>query len=192
MSNFALLIAMLLIAFPILYVLGIVFYLSYLAKKNDVHFVHIFKHLLGQLKTINFVKIFVLSFIFAIVTYIVFVSSMDTTLPIKIFGLIDITLLLLTALWSISDNLLLDISEWKFFQQTNVNMLKNGSVGATNTEFDSNNDFSDTDMNTDPTYSFWHGNIYHDMYKDNHIKDWNNEIADNWNTYLCPKKGEPK
>ena len=104
---------------------------------------------------------------------------MDTTLPIKIFGLIDITLLLLTALWSISDNLLLDISEWKFFQQTNVNMLKNGSVGATNTEFDSNNDFSDTDMNTDPTYSFWHGNIYHDMYKDNHIKDWNNEIADN-------------
>ncbi len=179
MSNFALLIAMLLIAFPILSVLGIVFYLSNLAKKNDVHFVHIFKHLLGQLKTINFVKIFVLSFIFAIVTYIVFVSSMDTTLPIKIFGLIDITLLLLTALWSISDNLLLDISEWKFFQQTNVNMLKNGSVGATNTEFDSNNDFSDTDMNTDPTYSFWHGNIYHDMYKDNHIKDWNNEIADN-------------
>ena len=144
MSNFALLIAMLLIAFPILYVLGIVFYLSYLAKKNDVHFVHIFKHLLGQLKTINFVKIFVLSFIFAIVTYIVFVSSMDTTLPIKIFGLIDITLLLLTALWSISDNLLLDISEWKFFQQINVNMFKNGSVGATNTEFDSNNDFSDS------------------------------------------------
>ena len=179
MSNFALLIAMLLIAFPILYVLGIVFYLSYLAKKNDVHFVHIFKHLLGQLKTINFVKIFALSFVFAIVAYKVFVSSMDTTLPIKIFGLIDVTLLLLTALWSISDNLILDTSEWKFFQNTNANMFKSRSGGATNTQFDSNNDSSDTDMNTDPAYSFWHGNIYHDMHKDSHIKDWNNEIADN-------------
>ena len=183
MSNFAQFIVALLIAFPVLYVCGIIVFLSIMAKKSNKRFLEIVKHLIGLVKASSIIKTLGLSTVSAAGVYAVFVSSMDATLVVKVFVLLDITLLLLTALWSISDNLLFDKTEWNGFQNTRINMFthnaNSSSGGAKNSRFDSDDEFSDTDMNTDPAYAFWHGNIYHDMHKDNHIQDWNNEIADN-------------
>ena len=175
MSQAAMIVIGLLIAFPLFYILGIFVFLAHIARKNEVTTRDILKYLVTKLTVKTTSKHIGIALFCAVATnYFLTIDPNETALihSLKVF---DVTLLLFTVVLSVlsgNDNKGIFSSDFllryeQFSYGTAGNSKSSQTYGETSSNFD--DDLNHAYM-YDPAYSYMPTNIHNDD-----LKDWMNK-----------------
>ena len=176
MSQVAMIILGLLIAFPLFYILGIFVFLAHVARKNKVSIRNIVKYLLTKITVKATLKhVGIALFCAVVINYLFKIDTHETILfhSLKVF---DATLLLFSVVWSVlSGKGNKGIFSYDFslrYEQSSYSSPDKSkpsqTYGETSSSFD--DDLYHAYM-YDPAYSYMPANIHNDD-----LKDWMNKI----------------
>ena len=159
MSNFALFIAGLLIAFPIFYACGFYIFLASVGKKYKANTWVIFKFICSRVNRTNTIKSIGLAIILGLGIYLVLLSDMEQGIAVKALILFDLILLLETVIFSVKGQI-----RFNDFHHVTI----------TNNFMDTqNSDSNHTDLEeTDWTRGYRPGGIYYEA------NEWMNKMRD--------------
>ena len=178
MSQAAMIVLGLLIAFPLFYILGIFVFLAHVARKNEVTTRDILKYLVTKLTVKTTLKHIGIALFCAVVTSYFLTTDTNETILLHGLKVFDVTLLLFTVVLSVlsgNDNKGIFSSDFllryeQFSYGTAGNSKSSQTYGETSSNFD--DDLNHAYM-YDPAYSYMPTNIHNDD-----LKDWMNKTND--------------